>query len=67
MDPNANLQEQSGLVDSPNPTTEDRNRLRELRISLLNWMHRGGFEPVWTDYDKATVLFNRWRARYYGI
>lgn len=66
MDPDANLREQHELIHATK-TTATRARLYELRIALLDWMHRGGCEPAWADYDDATRLFKRWRVRYYGI
>lgn len=58
MDPNANLAEQA---ECTNPT-----RLRELRQALLQWMHRGGFEPDWGAYPEATADFNAWRIATIG-
>jgi hypothetical protein len=63
MDPNANLQEQERIISRNNPTvgripSEDRLRLRELRIALLAWIQGGGFSPRWEDCPNA--------AKYYG-
>ena len=62
MDPNANLQEQDKLLDQHLHTQllnrHDRERLRELREALVDWIARGGFQPDWAAYPHA--------AKYYG-
>ena len=58
MDPNANLAEQSTLLDSQ--SNYDRRRLAELRRALLDWR---GFEPTWADYPAATKQYRTWVRR----
>lgn len=67
MDPNANLSEQSYLLSYGHGIDKrGERRLRELRIDLLEWMQKGGFEPNWDDYPEATKAFNAWRKRTIG-
>jgi hypothetical protein len=66
MDPNANLQEQEGLLNFranlPRGvlwTSDLTTRLAELRMALLFWLAGGGFEPDWGKAPRARVYFDR--------
>lgn len=61
MDPDANLREQAELVGAHDPVSRDRRR--ELRIALAQWLNKGGHSPTWTNYPEAAKLFRHW-ARY---
>jgi len=45
MDPNANWQEQQRIQARGAKTPADRERLRELRSALNEWLRNGGFPP----------------------
>lgn len=57
MDPNANLLEQERIITSKPAYARGHHewsRLRELRTALIEWLHRGGFEPDWTQAPNAS-------------
>lgn len=75
MDPNANLQEQERIIDRlavidavgnrriPDDVfaewREARQRLRELRNALTDWLAIGGFEPDWSAAPNARNYYGR--------
>lgn len=72
MDPEANLAEQESILTALRAATPDevramrirgeRERLRELRDALLDWLNAGGFEPDWLKYPQAADFYEQ-RAR----
>jgi hypothetical protein len=58
MDPTANANEQTEIVNGPFNADAD-DRLLELRSALDEWLHNGGFAPA----DPAPTLsaIRRWR------
>lgn len=61
MDPNANLSEQSRLLNTT--ARSDRARLSELRHALAGWLSGGGFQPDWNAHPDATKAFKLWRRQ----
>lgn len=72
MDPEANLTEQEAILTALRAASPDevramrirgeRERLRELRDALLDWLNAGGFEPDWTKHPHAADFYEQ-RAR----
>lgn len=58
MDPNANLAEQSQLLDAS--SNDDRRRRAELRRALQAWIAGGGFAPDWSKYPEAARAYRAW-------
>ena len=58
MDPNANLAEQSRLLQAE--SRHDKQRRAELRRALQEWLARGGYAPTWADYPDATKAYRAW-------
>jgi len=52
MDPNATLQ---FIDDALNDY--DHKEARYLVAELAEWLRRGGFEPDWNDYPRATACY----------
>lgn len=77
MDPNANLCRQHDLqftwipADGYRPrkmNQHDRAELRDLRLALAEWLHKGGCEPDEYDrgvYSLAWKRFESWRKSRY--
>jgi len=71
MDPNTNLQEQERILkslslDGLTLATADRRtreRMTDLRIALISWMARGGFEPDWSKAPLARRHFRKVEER----
>lgn len=61
MDPNANLKEQSELLEAQDRA--DISRRAELRRALLEWLCGGGYAPDWTLHPAAAKAYKRWRSQ----
>lgn len=63
MDPNANILEQETLLTerflTDHLTSDDSDRLHELRIALVEWLGKGGFEPDWSKAPLASQYYGR--------
>ena len=55
MDPNATLQ---WINDELETMPRDLDRLLELAAALHQWLNRGGHEPNWSEYPRASGAYD---------